>query len=148
MGSLTPGFSSVQPQLLHSFGQWTNGQKNLYFFFLCPFFISVYLSNKCLLKDKNLKIIVKIKGPAAEVPRRGEEAWRMGVSRVLTVVQPPFWIKSPKDVSSWWKPANWGLAQETTCLKQLNKEKKGKKEIFHKARPELMLSALYLHIHT
>lgn len=67
--------------------QWT--EKSL-FFFLCPFFISVYLSNKCLLKDKNLKIIVKIKGPAAEVPRRGEEAWRMGVSRVLTVVQPPF----------------------------------------------------------
>lgn len=46
------------------------------------------------------------------------------------------------------KPTNCGFAEETPSLKQLNKEKKGKKKILHKTRPKLMLFALHLHIYT
>lgn len=46
------------------------------------------------------------------------------------------------------KPGNCRFAEETSSLKELNKEKKGKKEILHKARPKLMLFALHLHIYT
>lgn len=46
------------------------------------------------------------------------------------------------------EPRNCGSAEEASSLKELNKEKKGKKEILHKARPKLMLFAVYLHIYT
>lgn len=45
-------------------------------------------------------------------------------------------------------PRNCGFAEETSSLKQLNKEIKGKKEILHKARSKLMLFALHLRIYT
>lgn len=46
------------------------------------------------------------------------------------------------------KSRNSGFAEDTSSLKQLNKEKKGKKKTLHKARPKLMLFALHLHIYT
>lgn len=45
------------------------------------------------------------------------------------------------------KPRNCGFAEDVLS-KAIEQGEKGKKEILHKARPTLMLSALHLHIYT
>lgn len=46
------------------------------------------------------------------------------------------------------EPRNCAFAEDTSSLQQLNKEKRARKEMLHRARPKLMLSALHLHIYT
>lgn len=81
---------------------------------------------------------------------RGMVKWGEGVLRVVLasflnqVIYKSRRSRRPSSQS----PRNCRFVEETASLKQLNKEKKGKRETLHKARPKLTLLALHLHIYT
>lgn len=93
-----------------------------------------------------LKICCRNKGPSAEVLRWGKGDGKCVCGGVFRVVLANFLnqaiYKSRRSGRpSSQSPRNCRFVEETASLKQLNQEKKGKKETLHKARPKLTLLA-------